>query len=331
MGTFRTLSQSDVEEILGLFGQNGHPTAVPIAAGTVNTNFAVQLESPGGGAAARRFLRINEGKTRDDVVREAAIVEHVAARGVPTPRPIHARDGLPFALWQGAFISLFPWVEGHTLGRAEVGPPQAEAAGRALALLHRAGNDLSDRRPGRYEADEIERRMHVIATVHAASDPVLAAAAKVLTPALAELRSKRDAGLPLGLIHGDLFIDNVLYQDGALAALLDFEQASWGPLLYDLAVSVLAFGYGRDDFRVDVTRAFIDGYRAVRPVGAQEARGFGAELGFAACRFAVTRITDVYLRRGAGAPGGKDFHRYLDRLAAVQRHLGQGGGLFDLG
>ena len=330
MGTFRTLSQSDLEEIWGLFGLAGQPSATPIAAGTVNTNFVIHVDG-GGAAEARRFMRINEGKTGDDVAREAAIVEHVAARGVPTPRPLHARDGRPFAVWQGAYVSLFPWVEGHTLTRAEIGPGEAEAAGRALALLHRAGTDFPDRRPGRYEADEIERRANLIAAGPALQDPVLAAAVGILGPALADLHRRRDPGLPLGLIHGDLFIDNVLYRDGGLTALLDFEQASWGALLYDLAVSVLAFGFGRDDFRPDVTRAFITGYQTVRPVSPAEARGFGAELGFAACRFAVTRITDVYLRRDAGAPGGKDFHRYLDRLAAVQRHLGAGGALFELG
>ena len=70
----------------------------------------------------------------------------------------------------------------------------------------------------------------------------------------------------MGLIHGDLFIDNVLYRGPTLAALLDFEQASWGRPVYDLAVSVLAFGFGRDDFRPEITRAFIDGYVDTRPL-----------------------------------------------------------------
>jgi homoserine kinase type II len=328
MGTFRSLTPSDVADILALFGLGGSPTATPIAAGTVNTNFAIDL---GAGRGERRFLRINEGKTRDDVVREAAIIEHVAARGVVTPRPARGPDGQAFAVWQGAFVSLFPWVEGRTLTRAQVGPVHAKAAGRALGQLHRAGADYGDRRPGRYEADEIDRRMATIVGSHASKDPVLAAAVGVLAPALAALHADRARDLPQGLIHGDLFIDNVLYQGDALTALLDFEQASWGALLYDLAVSVLAFGFGRDDFRADVTRAFIDGYQQVRPVEAAEARGFAAELRFAACRFAVTRITDVYLRRGEGAPAGKDFHRYLDRLAAVQAHVDRGSDLFALG
>ena len=58
-------------------------------------------------------------------------------------------------------------------------------------------------------------------------------------------------------------------------------------------------------------RALIDGYAAARPLTAAERAAFGAELRFAACRFAVTRITDVHLKRDAGAAPGKDFQRYL--------------------
>ena len=103
---------------------------------------------------------------------------------------------------------------------------------------------------------------------------------------------------------------------GALTALIDFEQASWGRLAYDLAVTTLAFGYGRDDFRPEIVRALIDAYarRAARPTDAERA-AFGAELRFVACRFAVTRITDVHLKREAGAAPGKNYQRYLDRLA----------------
>jgi homoserine kinase type II len=324
MGTFRTLSAEDVRAILSAFGLSGYTGHRPIAAGTVNTNVAVET------AAGLLFLRINEGKSLEDVEREGAIVAHVAARGVPTPAPVRTPDGEPFLRWQGTFVSVFPWVPGHTLTRKEIGAGHARETGAALARLHAAGADFADHGTGRYEPDEIQRRFARIAGL-AAGDPVLGGAADVLGPALARLAAERRPDLPLGLIHGDLFIDNVLYAaDGALTALLDFEQASWGRLAYDLAVSVLAFGFGKDDFRPDVTRAFIEGYLGQRPATPAERAGFGAELEFAACRFAVTRITDVYLRRGEGAPSGKDFRRYLLRYERVREHLARADGLLAL-
>jgi homoserine kinase type II len=318
MGTFRTLSAEEVGELLTGYGLAGYRSHRAVAAGTINTNLAIEL------ADAVYFLRVNEGKALPDVAREATIVDHLAARGVPTPRPLRARSGEPWLAWRGLYISMFPWVPGRVLARAEVEPAHARQAGAALARLHRAGEDFPDTRPGRYEPAEITRRFAAIEGV-AAGDPELAAAAAELGPALTRLAASRAPALPLGLIHGDLFIDNVLFAGEELTALLDFEQASWGRLVYDLAVSVLAFGFGRDDFRADVTRAFVEGYTGVRSLSAPERAAFADELRFAACRFAVTRITDVYQRRNAGAPPGKDFRRYLQRLRAIERHLGPGG------
>ena len=322
MAQFRSLQADDVREIVALFGL-GYVTHQPIAAGTVNTNVRVETE------AGFRFLRINEGKAAGDVAREAAIVAYVAARGVSTPAPIPTVTGEAFAPWRGELVSLFPWRAGRTLGRAELTSAHARAAGAALARLHLAGAAFPDERPGRYEPDEIDRRLAAVRAV-AASDPALEAAVAELGPELSALPRSRRPDLPLGLIHGDLFVDNVLFEGEELAALLDFEQASWGRWAYDLAVTVLAFGFGRDDFRPELTRGLVEAYAALRPPTADERAGFGAELRFAACRFAVTRITDVHLKRTAGAAPGKDFRRYLQRLDRVRRHLAADDGLLAL-
>jgi len=331
MAEFRKLTSDDVREILDAFeglDAAAYRSHAPVAAGTINTNVRVET------AAGTIFLRINEGKTRDDVAREAAIVAHAAGRGVPTPTPRLAHAGAAFAAWRGELASVFPWVPGRTLLRGEVTPAHAALVGRALAALHLASDGYADRRPGRYEPDEIRRRAAHVSRLRRAE---LAGPAAVLTLALEGLERERATTLPTGIIHGDLFMDNVLYDDpradGAqprLAALLDFEQASWGRFAYDLAVTTLAFAYGRDDFRADVTRALLGAYAAARPPTEEERRAFGAELRFAACRFAVTRITDVHLRRDAGAPPGKDFRRYLARLASVEVHLGTRDGLLEL-
>jgi homoserine kinase type II len=319
---FRSLDAADVREILAMFGLT-YVAHQPIAVGTVNTNMKVET------AEGPRFLRINEGKAVDDVAREAAIVGYVAARGVPTPAPIPTGEGDPFATWRGQLVSLFPWRAGRTLARPEVTPAHAGAAGAALARLHLAGEAFADHRPGRYEPDEIERRLARVQEA-ASSDAALAGAVALLGPELALLKTERRADLPLGLIHGDLFVDNVLYEGETLVALLDFEQASWGRLAYDLAVTLLAFAFGRDDFQPELVRALLSGYAALRPVTTREREGFGAELRFVACRFAVTRITDVYLRRAAGGAPGKDFRRYLQRLARVKQHLATNDGLLAL-
>src|SRR5688572_507462 len=210
MAQFRALSASDVQDILRAFGVGGYRAHQPIAVGTVNTNVRVETET------GLLFLRVNEGKSEYDVRREAAIVAHAAAHGVPTPVPRLAAGGPPFADWRGERVSLFPWVAGRTLARAQLTPAHAAAVGGALARLHLASAGYADHRPGRYEPDEIAARL---ARVAGLARPELAGAVAVLLPELTQLASQRAAHVPLGIIHGDLFVDNVMFgDDGALTA-----------------------------------------------------------------------------------------------------------------
>jgi len=125
-----------------------------------------------------------------------------------------------------------------------------------------------------------------------------------------------------GLVHGDLFRDNVLWKDGRIAALLDFESASHESYPFDLMVTLLAWCFG-DGLDADLARAMAQGYARVRPVPEAEAARLHAEGSFAALRFAVTRITDFELRP-AGSGIRKDYRRFLARGEALEA-LGPGG------
>jgi homoserine kinase type II len=131
---------------------------------------------------------------------------------------------------------------------------------------------------------------------------------------LRQHQAERAAG-PRGLIHGDLFRDNVLFHDQGLT-LLDFEQASHGSLVYDLAVCVNAWCYLDKHFDERLVRGLVSGYRAIRSLSVADLALLYIESRAAAMRFTVTRITDVYLPDTG--QDGKDFRRYLARLQALR-------------
>ncbi|MDX2088936.1 MAG: homoserine kinase [Kofleriaceae bacterium] len=308
MGVFTQLDHAAVREIARAFDLGTVEAFRAIAAGTINSNFEVIT------ARGRWFLRINEGKAEPDVAWEARLVTALAAAGVATPPPLVARDGRPYLAHAGKWVSAFPWRAGHHLAPAEVTPPLADALGAQLAQLHVAGLAL----PADWRRTSIYDHAHLVeryAAFRASSDPALARAIEVLGEELAVAReaSAIRARATAGLIHGDLFRDNVLWDGGQIAAILDFEQASGGSLVYDLAVCLNDWCW-TDGPRLDLCAALLAGYQRIRPLPAADKEALPTEVRAAAARFTITRITDVYLAKVQNPE--KDFRAFLARCDA---------------
>ena len=265
---------------------------------------------------AALFLRINENKREDEVTYEARVVAHLASRGVATPAPMQAASGQPFARHQGKPVTLFPWVAGRHLGAREVARRHVGQVGAGLARLHLCGADFPERRAGIYTLEHIAQRFRTFAR---SGDPKLAQVVPMIREELERLPRERAPELPEGLIHQDLFRDNVLFDDDgdAVTALIDFEQAAWGRWAYDLAVALLAWCFHDDEFDAALVAEMVSGYESVRKLTDVERVALPMEARLAAVRFTVTRVTDVYLR--SGAPTGKDFRSYFARMRVLRQ------------
>ncbi len=320
MARLTELSKADVADLCGAFDLGGPTAFSALDAGTVNSNFRVDT------TRGRFFLRINEGKQAREVETEACLIDALVPLGVPTPRPLRARDGGWFVPLgePPKYCSAFPWIAGRHLVRAELAVADVHAAGEALGRLHLAGAALPPAvrerlGPGSYTVSHLEVRL---ATIRASNRADLVPAEDRLRTALADVAGTRDPGLPVGPIHQDLFLDNVLFDpDRRLVALLDFEQAVVGPYAYDVAVTLLAWAFGSDDFEPALSAGLIAGYESVRALAPRERAGLFAEARLAAVRFSITRLTDVTLRATiGGASSGKSYRRYLDRLDRLEAH-----------
>jgi homoserine kinase type II len=307
---FTRLVDADLAELCSVFELGALRGVQPISAGTINSNFLVETER------GRWFLRINEGKSLADVAWEAQLVTALADGGVVTPPPVAARDGRPYAALPGMdkWVSVFPWRPGRHLGPDEITPDAAGVLGSALARFHRVGLDLpvTWRRRSIYDHDHLVARFARFADD---GDPQLVHAIEVLRDELAAgaaaiaVRQRATHGM----IHGDLFRDNVLWDDGRLVAILDFEQASGGSLAYDLAVCINDWCWD-GAVRLDLAAALIAGYERVRALTAGDREAVTIEVRAAAARFTITRITDVYLAKVENPD--KDFRAFLARCDA---------------
>jgi homoserine kinase type II len=238
------------------------------------------------------------------------MLDRLAGAGVPTPCPCRRTDGELVSVVQGKPAALFPWIEGDMRCQAGVTPRHARAVGEALAQVHLAAAGEA-RGPGRFRYEDLGVRLARIAE---SKDPNFAPRVPVLSASLDRAHADRDKSLPSGIVHGDLFRDNVLWTgDDQIAALLDFESAFDGTYAFDLMVTLLAWCTG-DALEPSLARAMCEGYASVRPLTESERRGLWAEAAFAALRFTITRITDYAMRTGAEGPRVvKDWTRFQKR------------------
>jgi homoserine kinase type II len=281
-----------------------------LRAGSVNSNFRLQTA-----AGQRFFLRVYEEQDQAGAQRELGTIAELARLGVPTPAPLERTGGGRVAEHAGKPVGVHPWVEGESLCLARITPTVAGQLGRALARVHCCSAQLSEIPEGRFRASDLLVRLDHVDRV----DARYARDTAHIRERLQHYCDRLAAGgpLPRGVIHGDLFRDNVLWQDGELRALIDFESLSLGMFGYDIMVCVHAWCYG-DAYDTALVAALFDGYCLERELSSAEWSSLRALGALAALRFATTRITDFSLRTAPGEAPARDYRRFLARLAALE-------------
>jgi homoserine kinase type II len=309
MATFTHLSLDDAQRIAEAHALPPVEKVVPVAAGTVNSNYFLVT------SRGRFFVRLYEQQEVEGVAYEWRLLSHLGAEGVSVPA--RAEGPMPGELRvHGRPVAVFAEVKGEDLCQARVDAPRLLCVGQALGRAHRAGLGFDTLREGRFRLEDVAR---LLDRAEQAARPELSGAIQRLRALHAEVGAALAgpfAELPRGVIHGDLFRDNVLWQGPDIVALLDWESASHGVLAYDVAVTLLAWCCGdRLDFTLG--RALVDGYRRERALSALEWQGLWWTMRLACLRFATTRITDIYLK-GTYPEGYKRYQRFLERLDAVE-------------
>lgn len=280
-----------------------------LSVGSVNSNFRATSHD-----GRTLFARLYEEQGQSGAEGELALLEGLAAQGIPVSRPLPHTGPVPML---GAKpFAIFPWVEGDILCLACVTVDACRRVGRALAQVHLASPKLPRLGPGRFGPPDMLERLARVERENAR--PALMPDVARVRELYARYVAAREPSLPHGVVHGDLFRDNVLWQGGEIAALLDFESAFHGPFVYDLMVTIAAWCY-RDAFDLSLVAALVEGYVAERPLSADERRAARVEGALGCLRFASSRITDFELRAREGERPGRDFRRFLARLDAIVR------------
>lgn len=303
MAAFTTFSEQALNRYLTMFDRGELIEWSPIAGGIENSNYFVTLNKDG--VQTEWVLTIVETLGFDETAFFSRIVTHLHHYGLPVAAPIATLDGMTGTIFCGKPSFLFPRLSGHHL--SETTTEHCTQIGVFLAQSQRALEELSLKRDNPYSVDWMRTSLKEHAHRLDAEETDL------IQSQIDEYDAITARPLPRGLIHGDLFLDNALFNEaGDLSGVIDFYHACHDLLIQDLAIVINDWCLDKEG-SIDPKRkhALVTGYESVRQLGNEEKQLLVPLQRVSAARFALTRLI-------SGNPPLKDPQAMLDLAKKIR-------------
>jgi homoserine kinase type II len=254
-----------------------------IAEGVENSNFLLHT------SAGYYILTLYEKRVAaSDLPFFLNLIEHLAKRGLTCPQPVRNRAGEALGRLAGRPAAIVTFLDGMWIRRPSA--THCAAVGEALAKLHLAGADFPmTRRNGL----SVEGWRPLFDAAGARADQVRPGIGEAIARELDHVERGWARGLPQGVIHADLFPDNVFFLGDRLSGLIDFYFACTDAFAYDVAICLNAWCFEPDhSYNITKGRALFGGYRRARPLNGAEIASLPVLCRGAALRFLLTRLVD---------------------------------------
>lgn len=310
MAVYTDVSDEELEAFIGSYSIGALTSFKGIAEGVENSNYLVHTES------GRYILTLYEKRVRgEDLPYFLALMQHLAARGITCPLPVSDREGRTLKQLAGRPAALITFLDGLWVRRPSI--EHCAGLGDALARFHLAGRDFPMTRANSLSLPGWQA---LFATIGASADGVAKGLSGVIDKELRHLEGHWPNDLPQGVIHADLFPDNVFFLGDKISGLIDFYFACNDMLAYDVAVCLNAWCFESDgSFNVTKARALLEAYEKVRPLTRVELDSLPTLARGAALRFLLTRTYDLINTDANALVKTKDPNEYLRKLRFHQR------------
>lgn len=308
MSVFTKVSHAELLAFLKQYPVGGLIGFQGIGEGVENTNYFVDT------ADGRWVLTLFERLNYDDLPFFLGLMEHLAAHGFASAMPLHTRTGSTLTMLNGKPAALVRRLTGQSVLFPSL--EQCTQVGRALGDLHVFAQSYDGRCANARGASWREQTGRLLA--QKTIDPAIRALIEDELAAQAKLPL---AALPQGVIHADLFRDNVLFVDERLTGVIDFYYACNDALAYDLAITLNDWCFEPDgSLNPARWQAMTTAYRARRELGESERAHWPMILRAAALRFWLSRLYDWTFPREGDVVHIKDPEPYRRILVHHREH-----------
>jgi homoserine kinase type II len=285
MAVYTDVSDEELTAFLARYDVGSLVSVKGIAEGVENTNYLLRT-------SMRPFiLTLYEKRVaEEDLPFFLGLMEHLAGKAIPCPTPVRDREGQALQRLSDRPAALISFLDGYSIRRP--GADHCAQLGAALAKLHLAGQDFALRREN---ALSVEGWGKLVAQTAERAEDCVDGLGEEIALEYAFLRNAWPTDLPAGVIHADLFADNVFFLDNTISGLIDFYFACNDFFAYDLAICLNAWCFEQPNaINVTKARALLRGYNDERDLDEREKRALPVLARGAALRFLLTRLYDWF-------------------------------------
>ncbi len=291
MAVYTQVSAEEIALFLKDYDEGDVVSFKGIAEGVENSNYILQTTK------ANYILTLYEKRVDpDDLPFFLGLMDHLVQKGTNTAAPVRDKDGVILKTLCGRPAALISFLQGLSINKPK--PEHCYQLGRGLAEMHIATSDFD---LSRLNALSVEGWQNLVTECEGRADGVAAGLKELLHDEMDFLAENWPENLPEGVIHADLFPDNVFFIGGELSGFIDYYFACNDILVYDVAICINAWCFeGDGSFNVTKARRLLQGYTGTRAMSGDELAAMIILCRGAAFRFLLSRLYD-WLNQVEGA------------------------------
>ena len=305
MAVYTDITEAELTEFIAHYDVGELLSYKGIAEGVENTNFL--LHCSGGNFILTLYeKRVNP----DDLPFFLNLMEHLAGNGINCPLPVPTKSGEVLGNIAGRPAAMITFLEGMWMRRPSVA--HCRSVGTALADMHKAGADFEMARQNSLSMQDWRPLWNQCIQANPGMETALHDEVEGL---LAKLETNWPTDLDRGVIHADMFPDNVFFLGGELSGIIDYYFACTDAYVYDVAICLNAWCFEADhSFNVTKGRALLNAYNKSRPFSEKERAALPILSLGASLRFMLTRLYDWVTTPEGSLVVKKDPEEYIRKM-----------------
>lgn len=301
MAVYTKLTDPEISQFISRYDIGGLESARGIEKGIENSNYLIT-------AAGRRYiLTVFENRVENaDLPFFIRLTGHLQSKGINCPVTLADREGVQLNEIKGKKAAVISFLEGTDVEKVE--DFHIEGLGKLNARMHLAVADFKESRKNSFA---LSKWVKLLEETAPRADELKPGLAQYIAREIEFLAANWPFGLPVGVVHTDLFPDNVFFKDGQVSGVIDFYFSCTDSFAYDAAICINAWGIESDARR---QKLFMDAYQSVRKFTPEELAAMPVLLRGAAMRFLMTRLYDWFNTPANALVKKKDPMEYLKKL-----------------